>query len=119
MKLEYIEVYENISDKFSIEYCWSRVKVTVDLQMFFPFTTIQTVWSYNSTLAQARKLMGTFTLKVDYFCQPSVCFLITGVFGLYKTELVLILSVIMNFLETFEHLKSNILLENTLFQKNQ
>ena len=34
MKLEYIVVYENNSDKFDIEHCRIKVKVTVGLQMF-------------------------------------------------------------------------------------
>ena len=43
MKLEYIVVglYENSSDEFGIEHHWIKVKVTVDLQKFYPFTTIQ------------------------------------------------------------------------------
>ena len=57
MKLEYLVVYKNISDEFDIEPRRIKVKVTVDLQMFFLFTTIQTVRSYNSTLVQARKLI--------------------------------------------------------------
>ena len=55
--LEYIVVYENCSDKFDIEHCRIKVKVTVGLQNFSPFTTIQTVMSYNSTLVEARKLI--------------------------------------------------------------
>ena len=57
MKLEYIVVYENSSDEFDIEHHRIKVKVTVGLQMFSPFTTIQTVTSCNSTLVQARKLI--------------------------------------------------------------
>ena len=57
MKFKYIVVYENSSDKFDIEHHRIKVKVTVGLQMFSPFTTIQTVRSYNSTLVQARKLI--------------------------------------------------------------
>ena len=57
MKLEYIVVYENSSDEFDIEHHRTKVKVTLGLQKFFPFTTIQTVRSYNSTLVQARKLI--------------------------------------------------------------
>ena len=57
MKLEYIVVYENSSDNFDIEHRQIKVKVTVGLQMFSPFTTIQTVRSYNSTLVQARNLI--------------------------------------------------------------
>ena len=54
MKSEYIVVYENSSDEFDIEL---KVKVTVGVQKFSPFTTIQTVRSYSSTLAQARNLI--------------------------------------------------------------
>ena len=57
MKLEYIVVYENSSDEFDIDHHQIKVKVTVGLQMFSIFTTIQTVRSYNSTLVQARKLI--------------------------------------------------------------
>ena len=56
-KLEYIVVYENISDEFDTELRQIKVKVTVGVQRFSPFTTIQTVRSYNSTLVQARKLI--------------------------------------------------------------
>ena len=57
MKLEYIVVYENSLDQFDIEHHRIKVKVTVGLQKFSPFTTIQTVRSNNSTLVQARKLI--------------------------------------------------------------
>ena len=59
MKLEYTVflVYENSWDKFDIEHCRIKVKVTVGLQKFSPFVTIQNVISFNSTLAQARKLV--------------------------------------------------------------
>ena len=57
MKLEYILVYENSLDKFDIEHHRIKVKVTVGLQKFSPFTAIQTFRSYNSTLIQARKLI--------------------------------------------------------------
>ena len=57
MKLEYSVVYENSSDEFDIEHHRIKVKVTVGLQIFDPFTTIQTVRSYNSTLVPARKLI--------------------------------------------------------------
>ena len=53
----YIVVYENSSDEFDIELRWIKVKVTVDVQKFSPFTTIQTVRSYSSTLVQSRKLI--------------------------------------------------------------
>ena len=52
MKLEYIVVYDNSSDEFYIEQHRIKVKVTVGLQKSSPFTTIQTVRSYNSTLVQ-------------------------------------------------------------------
>ena len=57
MKLEYIVVYENSLDEFDIELCRIKVKVTAGVQKFPPFTTIQTVRSYSSTLVQARNLI--------------------------------------------------------------
>ena len=56
-KLEYIVVYKNSSDEFDIELRQIKVKVTVGVQKFSPFTTIQTVRSYSSTLVQARNLI--------------------------------------------------------------
>ena len=56
-KSEYIVVYENSSDEFDIELHWIKVKVTVGVQKFSPYTTIQTVRSYSSTLVQARNLI--------------------------------------------------------------
>ena len=56
-KLEYIVVYENSSDEFDIELRRIKVKVTVGVQKFSPFTTIQTVRSYSSILTQARNLI--------------------------------------------------------------
>ena len=56
-KSEYIVVYENRSDEFDIELHRIKVKVTVGVQKFSPFTTIQTVRSYSSTLVQARNLI--------------------------------------------------------------
>ena len=64
MKLEYIVVYENSSDEFDIEHHRIKVKVTVGLQKFSPFTTIQTVRSYNSTLVQARKVILSMFVHV-------------------------------------------------------
>ena len=52
--VEYVIVYENSSDEFDIELRRIKVKVTVGVQKFFPFTTTQTVRSYRSTLVQAR-----------------------------------------------------------------
>ena len=57
MKLEYLVVYENISDKFNIGHCRTKVKVTVRLQNFSPFTTIQSVRYHNSTLVKAGRLI--------------------------------------------------------------
>ena len=57
MKLEYIVAYENSSEEFDIEHHQIKVKVTLVLQKFSPFTTIQTVRSYNSTVEQARKVL--------------------------------------------------------------
>ena len=56
-KLENIVVYENNSDEFDIELRQIKVKVTVGVQKFSPFTTIQTVRSYSSTLVQAGNLI--------------------------------------------------------------
>ena len=56
-KLEYIVEYENSSDEFDNELRRIKVKVTVGVQKFSPFTTIQTVRSYSSTLVQARNRM--------------------------------------------------------------
>ena len=56
-KLEYIVVYENSSDEFDIELRRIKVKVTVGVQKFFPFTKIQTVRSYSSTLVSHRNLI--------------------------------------------------------------
>ena len=55
MKLDNIVVYENSLDEFDIEHCRIKVKVTINEKNFSPFTTIQTVRSYNSTLVQDRK----------------------------------------------------------------
>ena len=57
MKSECIVVYENSSDEFDIELHRIKVKVTVGVQKFSPFTTIQTVRSYSSSLVQARNLI--------------------------------------------------------------
>ena len=56
-KSQYIVVYENSSDEFDIKLHRIKVKVTVGVQKFSPFTTIQTVRSYSSTLVQARNLI--------------------------------------------------------------
>ena len=63
-KSEYIVVYENSSDEFDIELHRIKVKVTVGIQKFFPFTTIQIVRSYSSTLAQARNLILSMYLHL-------------------------------------------------------
>ena len=57
MKFGYTVIYENSSDEFDIELRLIKVKVTVGVQKFSPFTTIQTVRSYSSTLVQARNLI--------------------------------------------------------------
>ena len=63
-KSEYIVVYENSSDEFDIEFYRIKVKVTVGVQKFSPFTTIQTVRSYSSTLVQARNLILSICLHL-------------------------------------------------------
>ena len=50
-------VYKNSSDEFDIELHPIKVKITVGLQRFSQFNTVQTVRSYNLTLVQARKLI--------------------------------------------------------------
>ena len=50
MKLKYLVVYENISDKFDVGHCRAKVNVTARLRNFSPFTTIQTIRSHNSNL---------------------------------------------------------------------
>ena len=64
MKLEYIVLYENSSDEFDIDLRQIKVKVTVGVQKFSPFTTIQTVRSYSSTLVQARNLILSILLQI-------------------------------------------------------
>ena len=56
MKSEHV-VYKNISDKFDVGHCRTKVRVTVPLRNFSLFTAIQTVRSHNSTLVEARKLI--------------------------------------------------------------
>ena len=63
-KLEYIVVYENSWNEFDIELRRIKVKVTVDVQIFSPFTTIQTVRSYSSTLVQAGNLILSMYLHL-------------------------------------------------------
>ena len=63
-KSEYIVVYENSSEEFDIELCRIKVKVTVGVKKFSPFTTIQTVRSYSSTLVPARNLILSMYLHL-------------------------------------------------------
>ena len=56
-KLGYILVYENSSAELYIELRQIKVKVTVGIQKFSSFATIQTVRSYISALVQARNLI--------------------------------------------------------------
>ena len=57
MKFEYTVEYENSSDEFDIELRRIKVKLTVGVQKFSRFTTIQTVRYYSSTLVQARNFI--------------------------------------------------------------
>ena len=52
-----IVVYENNLHKFDIVNCQIKVKVTEGVQKFSPFTAIQFLRPYNSTLVQAGKLI--------------------------------------------------------------
>ena len=63
-KLKYIVVYKNSSDEYNIELRRIKVKVTVGVQKFSPFTTIQTVRSYSSTLVQARNIILSMYLHI-------------------------------------------------------
>ena len=65
-KFEYIVVYESSSDEFDIRRV--KVKVAVGLQNFLPFTTIQTVRSYNSTLVQAMYVHLIKIYKIYKYC---------------------------------------------------
>ena len=72
-KLEYIVVYENSSDEFDIELHRIKVKVTIGVQKFSPFTTIQTVRSYSSTLVQARNLILSIYLHLMLIYKINEC----------------------------------------------
>ena len=72
-KSEYIVVYENSSDKFDIELHRIKVKVTVGVQKFSPFTTIQTVMSYSSTLVQGRNLILSIYLHLILIYKINEC----------------------------------------------
>ena len=73
MKSEYIVVYENSLDEFNIELHGIKVKVTVGVQKFSPFTTIQTVRSYSSTLVQARNLILSIYLHLILIYKIDEC----------------------------------------------
>ena len=72
-KSEYIVVYENSSDEFDIELHRIKVKVTVGVQKFSPFTTIQTIKSYSSTLVQARNLILSIYLHLILIYKINEC----------------------------------------------
>ena len=72
-KSEYIVVYENSSDKFDIELHRIKVKVTVGVKKFSPFTTIQTVRSYSSTLVQANNLILSIYLHLILIYKINEC----------------------------------------------
>ena len=57
MKFKQMVLYENDSDKFDFGHCQIKVKITGRLEIFSPFTAIQTVRSHNSHLIQARNLI--------------------------------------------------------------
>ena len=64
-KSEYIVVYENSSDEFDIELHRIKVKVTVGVQKFSPFTTIQTVRSYSSSLVHYIKHLSSSDTNIQ------------------------------------------------------
>ena len=59
--------------EFDIELHRIKVKVTVGVQKFSPFTTIQTVRSYSSTLVQARNLILSIYLHLILIYKIYVC----------------------------------------------
>ena len=65
-KSEYIVVYENSLDEFDIELHRIKVKVTVGVQKFSPFTTIQ-------TLVQARNLILSIYLHLILIYKINEC----------------------------------------------
>ena len=68
MKLEYIVVYENSSEKFEIEQPSDQGQGHCRPLEISPFTTIQTVRSYNLTLLQARKLiLSMYVLLIEVY----------------------------------------------------
>ena len=69
-KLEYIVVYDNSSDEFDIGLRQIKVKV---IQKFYPFTTVQTVRSYISTLVQARNLILSVYVHLILVCKIYEC----------------------------------------------
>ena len=73
-KLKYIVVYQNSSDYFYIEVRQIKVKVTVGVQKFSPFTTIQTVRSYSSTLVQARNLTLSMYVHLTLIYKNYECY---------------------------------------------
>ena len=72
-KSDYSVVYENSSDEFDIELHRIKVKVTVGVQKFSPFTTIQTVRSYSSTLVQTRNLILSIYLHLILIYKINEC----------------------------------------------
>ena len=72
-KSEYIVVYENSSDEFDIELHLIKVKVIVGVQKFSPFTTIQTVRSYSSSLVQAMNLTLSIYLHLILIYKINEC----------------------------------------------
>ena len=72
-KLEYIVVYENSSEEFDIELRRIKVRVTVGVQKFSPFTTIQTVRSYSSTLVQVRNLILSMYVHLVLIYKIYIC----------------------------------------------
>ena len=69
MKFEYVVVpvvYESSSDKFDIGHTRIKGKVTLGLQMFYSFATMQTVRFHNLTRVQAHVLSMYIHLMIVY-----------------------------------------------------
>ena len=69
MKFANFTGYENNLDKCDIGHCQIKIKVTVGLKRFPPFTMIQIVRSHNLALVQAKKFILSMYI---YFCDNSL-----------------------------------------------
>ena len=69
MKLEYIVVYENSWDKFGIEHCRMKVKVTVGLKNFQHLSQYKLSGPISQLCAQAWKLILSMYVHLIIVCE--------------------------------------------------